>query len=197
MHKNKDGVFLVTPDSLKHEFTTENGRKVLDANGIAPDSVIKDEEHSALYQELIRKAMFFRFATHYVSLHHRGGADFIVDEALLKDFEEYLKTQKFEFKDDAERKFSELKDVIQKEKYSGAVLASLENIGKQLEKEKASAFLRHADELRDELQEEIVGRYAGERGRIKASLLHDRQTLATVALLASKKGYAALLKPAQ
>jgi len=197
MHKNKDGVFLVTPDSLKHEFTTENGRKVLDANGIAPDSVIKEEEHSALYQELIRKAMFFRFATHYVSLHHTGGADFSVDDALLKDFEEYLKTQKFEFKDDAERKLSEMKDVIQKEKYSSAVLASLESIGKQLEKEKASAFLRHADELRDELQEEIVGRYAGERGRIKASLSHDRQTLATVALLASKNGYAALLKPAQ
>ncbi len=197
MHKNKDGVFAVTPDSLKHEFTTENGRKVLDANGIAPDSVIKEEEHSALYQELIRKAMFFRFATHYVSLHHTGGADFSVDDALLKDFEEYLKTQKFEFKDDAERKLSEMKDVIQKEKYSSAVLASLESIGKQLEKEKASAFPRHADELRDELQEEIVGRYAGERGRIKASLLHDRQTLATVALLASKKGYAALLKPTQ
>ncbi len=197
MHKNKDGVFLVTPDSLKHEFTTENGRKVLDANGIAPDSVIKEEEHSALYQELIRKAMFFRFATHYVSLHHTGGADFSVDDTLLKNFEGYLKTQKFEFKDDAERKLSEMKDVIQKEKYSSAVLASLESIGKQLEKEKASAFIRHADELRDELQEEIVGRYAGERGRIKASLLHDRQTLATVALLASKKGYAALLKPAQ
>jgi carboxyl-terminal processing protease len=197
MHKNKDGVFLVTPDSMKHEFTTENGRKVLDANGIAPDSLIKEEEHSALYQELIRKAMFFRFATHYVSLHHKGSADFSVDDALLKDFEEYLKAQKFEFKDDAERKLSEMKDIIQKEKYSSAVLASLESIGKQLEKERASAFVRHADELRNELQEEIIGRYAGDRGRIKSSLSHDRQILTTVALLASKKGYAELLKPAQ
>jgi carboxyl-terminal processing protease len=195
MHKNKDGVFLVTPDSLKHEFTTENGRRVLDANGIAPDSVIKEEEHSALYLELIRKAMFFRFATHYVSLHRTGSADFSVDDALLKEFEEYLRTQKFEFKDDAERKLSEMKDVVQKEKYSSGVLASLESIGKQLEKEKASAFFRHVDELRNELQEEIVGRYAGERGRIKASLSYDRQTLATAALLASKKGYTALLKP--
>ena len=113
----------------------------------------------------------------------------------MKDFEEYLKTQKFEYKDDAERKLSEMKDVILKEKYSSAVLASTESIGKQLEKEKASAFLRHADELRDELQEEIVGRYAGERGRIKVSLSHDRQILSTVTLLSSKKGYAALLKP--
>jgi carboxyl-terminal processing protease len=195
MHKNKDGVFLVTPDSLKHEFTTENGRKVLDANGIAPDSVVIEEEHSSLYQELVRKAMFFRFATHYVSLHPAGNGDFSVDDGLLKEFEEYLKAQKFEFKDDAERKLSEMKDVIQKEKYGSAVLASLEGVGKQLEKEKTTAYLRHAEELREELQEEIVGRYAGERGRIKASLMHDQQAITTSALLSSKKGYAALLKP--
>lgn len=195
MHKNKDGVFLVTPDSLKHEYTTENGRRVLDANGIAPDSIVVEEEHSALYQELVRKAMFFRFATHYVSRHPAGDGNFSVDDGLLKEFEEYLKAQKFEFKDEAERRLSEMKDVIQKEKYGSAVLTSLEGVGKQLEKEKTNAFLRHAEELREELQEEIVGRYAGERGRIKASLMHDKQVITTSALLSSKKGYAALLKP--
>ncbi len=195
MHKNKDGVFMVTPDSLKHEYTTEAGRRVLDANGIAPDSVVVEDEVSALYEELVRKAMFFKFATHYVTTHPTGSGDFSVNDGVLKEFEEYLKVQKFEFKDDAEKKLTDLKEVAQKENYSTTVLSSLDGIGKQFEKEKATAFVRHSDELREELQEEIVERYAGEKGRIRVSLAHDRQVKIAGALLLSKKVYAALLKP--
>ena len=193
-HKSNDGVFLVTPDSLRHEFTTEHGRKFLDAGGIAPDSTVSENEHSALSQELIQKAMFFMFATHYVSQHPAGDGGFTVDDALLREFEDYVKERKFDFKDEAEGKLSELKGVVQKEKYGSALTASLEDIGTQLEKEKASAFTRHADELREELREEIVERYAGDKGRIKASLEHDMQVLAAEKLLGSKRVYVALLK---
>lgn len=195
MHKNKDGVFAVTPDSLKHEFTTQHGRRFLDAGGIAPDSLVPDEEHSALDQELIRKAMFFKFATHYVAQHPTGDGDFVVSDALFKDFEEYLKAEKFEFKDDAERKLSELKDVFQKEKYSSTLITSLQGLNQQVEKEKATSFSRHAEELREDLHEEIVGRYVGERGRIKTSLAYDEQVQTAVSLLTSKKTYVALLAP--
>jgi carboxyl-terminal processing protease len=194
-HKNSDGIFLVTPDSLRHEFTTEHGRKFLDAGGIAPDSMVPEVEHNALSQELIQRAMFFMFATHYVSQHPTGDGDFTVDDALLKEFEDYVKEKKFDFKDDAEEKLSELKDVVQKEKYGSTMVASLDNISVQLEKEKASMFTRHTDELREELREEIVERYTGDKGRIKASLDHDVQVQAAAKLLGSKRVYVALLKP--
>ncbi len=194
-HKSSDGVFLVTPDSLRHEFTTEHGRKFLDAGGIAPDSTVPESERSALSQELIQRAMFFMFATHYVSQHPTGDGDFIVDDALLKEFEAYVKEKKFDFKDDADEKLLELKDVFEKEKYGSTMIASLDTIGAQLEKEKASAFTRHADELREELREEIVERYAGDKGRIKASLDRDVQVQAAAKLLGSKRVYVALLKP--
>ncbi len=194
-HKNSDGVFLVTPDSLRREFATEHGRKFLDAGGIAPDSTVPEVEHDALSQELIQRAMFFMFATHYVSQHPTGNGDFTVDDAILKEFEDYVKEKKFDFKDDAEEKLSELKDVVQKEKYGSTLIASLDNIGAQLEKEKVSAFTRHADELREELREEIVERYAGDKGRIKASLDHDVQVQAAAKLLGAKRVYVAMLKP--
>ena len=193
-HKNSDGIFLVTPDSLRHEFATEHGRKFLDAGGITPDSTVPESVHSTLSQELIQMAMFFMFATHYVSQHPTGDGDFMVDDALLKEFEEYVKEKKFEFKDDAEEKLSELKDVFQKEKYGHTMIASLDNIGEQLEKEKASAFTRHADELREELREEIVERYTGDKGRIRVSLDHDVQVQTAAKLLGSKRVYVALLK---
>ncbi len=194
-HKNSDGVFLVTPDSLRREFATEHGRKFLDAGGIAPDSTVPEVEHDALSQELIQRAMFFMFATHYVSQHPTGNGDFTVDDAILKEFEDYVKEKKFDFKDDAEEKLSELKDVVQKEKYGSTLIASLDNIGAQLEKEKVSAFTRHADELREELREEIVERYAGDKGRIKASLDDDVQVQAAAKLLGAKRVYVAMLKP--
>jgi carboxyl-terminal processing protease len=193
-HKNSDGIFLVTPDSLRHEFATEHGRKFLDAGGIAPDSTVPESVHSTLSQELIQRAMFFMFATHYVSQHPTGDGDFTVDDALLKEFEEYVKEKKFEFKDDAEEKLAELKDVCQKEKYGNTMVASLDNIGEQLEKEKARAFTRHADELREELREEIVERYAGDKGRIRVSLDHDVQVQTAAKLLGSKRVYVAMLK---
>jgi len=194
-HKNSDGIFLVTPDSLRREFATEHGRKFLDAGGIAPDSTVPEVEHDALSQELIQRAMFFMFATHYVSQHPTGDGDFTVDDAILKEFEDYVKEKKFDFKDAAEEKLSELKDVVQKEKYGSTMIASLDTIGARLEKEKVSAFTRHADDLREELREEIVERYAGDKGRIKASLDHDVQVQAAVKLLGSKRVYVALLKP--
>ena len=170
-HRNNDGVFLVTPDSLRHEFATEHGRKFLDAGGIAPDSTVPENERSALSQELIQKAMFFMFATHYVSQHPAGDGDFTVDDTLLKEFEDYAKEEKFEFKDDAEEKLSELKDDFKKEKYGSTMIASLENIGAQIEKEKASAFARHADELREELREEIVGGTPATKGVLRRLLI--------------------------
>ncbi|MGA9408201.1 MAG: S41 family peptidase [Bacteroidota bacterium] len=194
-HRNTDGVFLATPDSLRHEFATEHGRKFLDAGGIAPDSTVPESERSALSQELIQKAMFFMFATHYVSQHPVGDGDFTVDDTVLKQFEDYVKEEKFEFKDDAEEKLTELKEAFKKEKYGSTVISSLENIEAQIEKERASVFARHADELREELREEIIGRYAGDKGRIKASLDYDVQAQAAAKLLESKRVYVALLKP--
>lgn len=142
----------------------------------------------------MQKAMFFMFATHYVSQHPTGDENFAVDDALLKEFEEYVKEKKFEFKDDAEEKLSELKDVFQKEKYNSTMTASLDNIRTEIESEKASAFSRHAEELREELREEIVGRYAGDKGRIRASLDADVQVQTAQKLLVSKRVYVALLK---
>ena len=197
MHKNKDGVFAVTPDSLKHEFTTEHGRKFLDAGGIAPDSAVLESEHSELFMELLRKAMFFNFATHYVSQHAAGDGSFAVTDAIMTEFHGYLKQEKFEFKDEAERKLADIKDILQKENYSGTALTSLEDLGKQLEAEKSTSFARHSDELREELREEVVGRYGGEKGRIKASLVADAQVQAAAKLLTSKRIYVALLKPTE
>lgn len=196
-HKNKDGIFLTTPDSLKHKFKTKHGRIVLEAGGIAPDTVVEDEEPSALYKALLRKAMFFEFATTYVANHPADSTDFTVTDSVLNAFDQYLKKKKFDYKDDVQQKLSDVEDLLQKEKYSSKLLADVDDMNKQIEMEKANAFQRHKDEIREGLEEEIISRYQGEHGRIRVSLAEDDQVKAAEHILESKRLYASTLKIAE
>src|SRR5207247_3018500 len=61
MHKDRNGVFVTVPDSLKRMYKTANGRKVYEYGGITPDTVVKEEEFGPMVRELYRKSMFFKF----------------------------------------------------------------------------------------------------------------------------------------
>ncbi|MCX6137688.1 MAG: S41 family peptidase [Ignavibacteriales bacterium] len=187
-HSNKNGVYAITPDSLKHAYKTNHGRTVLDAGGITPDSVVVSEEASMLEQELLRTAMYFKFATSYVRKHPRR-EDFVPGDPVLREFEQYVKSQKFSYKDEAEKKLAEVKSVLEKERYDSTIIAFLEPINNRLQKEKGNAFSRHALELRRELEAEIVSRYDGEKGRIHAALSYDVQLQAAIGILKVPREY--------
>ena len=193
LHKNKDGVFATTPDSLKREFKTMKGRSVKELGGIVPDSVVAEPEHSPYYFELLRKAKFFKFATTYVSKHPSG--EFAMSSGVMKEFEQYLNDQKFEYVEPAEKKLSELKEQMVKEKYSSASLSSIDALVKQIHNEKLNTFTRWYDELKNELTDELNSRYNGEKGRIRSSLAYDVQVQTAAALLLNKKMYEGMLKP--
>lgn len=193
LHKNKDGVFSVTPDSLKREFKTKNGRIVKELGGIAPDTSVENGTHSGFYAELMRKAMFFKFATSYVANYPSFEGEFVVNDDLLKQFEEYIASQKFEYTEPAEKQLTDLKEMMKKERYSSTTVASVDGLLAQLQKEKTNAFVRYKEEIRNELTEEINGRYSGEKGRTRTSLNHDAQVQLAASLLTNKKVYNKLL----
>ena len=195
LHKNKDGVFSTMPDSLKKEFKTIHGRTVKEFGGITPDSTIENPEHSGFFSELIRKAMIFKFATSYVSKHPMHDGEFTVNGDLLKQFEEYLAAQKFDYVDPAEKDLAELKDVMKKEQYSSTTIASVDGLLSQLQKEKGNAFARSKEEIRNELAEELSGRYQGEKEQTKVALMHDTQVQRAAELLTNKKLYNKMLQP--
>jgi carboxyl-terminal processing protease len=63
-HRDRGGVFATMPDSLRHVFSTAHGRKVFEHGGIAPDSLVEDEDEGPMVRDLLRKSFFFRFANH-------------------------------------------------------------------------------------------------------------------------------------
>lgn len=195
LHKNKDGVFAITPDSLKREFRTSRGRIVKELGGVSPDSIVEENRRSEFYIELMRKALFFKFATTYVSKHPDHEGEFNVTADVLKEFEQYLIEQKFEFVEPAEKKLSDLKEQMKKEKYSSTSLSAIDGLISQIRNEKVNTFTRYSDEITNELSEELNARYSGEKGRTRTALTYDVQAQAAASILRDKKRYESLLRP--
>jgi carboxyl-terminal processing protease len=188
VHKGKDGVFAVTPDSLRREFRTLHGRKVVELGGITPDSVVEPVDPGPMVRELHRKSLFFKFITQYRATHKADSLAGVTPE-MVTTFKEFLKKENFDFQEETERKLSELKQIADRSHYSAEVLADLAGLGTALEKERQRGFERYIEYIRNELNKEQMARINGDRGRIAASLKEDVQIKAAVGLLRDHKTY--------
>jgi carboxyl-terminal processing protease len=187
--KGKDGGVKVVPDSLRREYHTAHDRKVYEAGGIQPDTVVADEEPSELMKELNRKAMFFKYANYFVSQHETLPENFDVDDSTLENFKRFVQKNQFDFKEEGELKIDELKEIAQKQKYAATVVRDIERIGKALAEEKLKEFARQKDEIKRALSIELMGRYRNEQGRIAAALKDDKQLKIAISLLENSAEY--------
>lgn len=185
-HRDKNGVFAVTPDSLRKEFKTEHGRPVFEHGGIMPDSIVDNPDEGPMVRELGKRGMFFNFANHYAATHRDAKYD-SVTSATLNAFKEFLTAQKFDYVEDSETKVKDLQKEAVQDHLGKDVVAELERVDNLIRKDKANAFERYRDHLVDELNQELAARYDGERGRIAASLKDDDQLHAAIGLLAKTK----------
>ena len=192
MHKNKDGVFAITPDSLRRVFKTSKGRKEFESGGIQPDTAVPDPVRSDVYSELLHKSMYFRFATRFVS-NHKETPPSLNGDSLFQEFKQFLAVEKFTFQDEGERKLGELGESARKLHYSPAVIDELEKLRKDIDREKSMSLDRDRDQIVSALKVEIMSRYKGDHGRIEASIPDDVQLQAARGLLNDAKKYELLL----
>jgi carboxyl-terminal processing protease len=193
MHKDKNGIFSTTPDSLKHEFKTAHGRIVYEHGGITPDSIVKEEELGPMVRELYRKSLFFKFANKYAADHKQTQFNGVAEET-LNDFKKFLDDSKFDYQEESEGKIKELKQIADRSHFSKELLADLDVLSSALEKEKTRGFERYKDHITNELNIELMGRFSGERGRISASLGDDVQLAAALGFLKDAKLYTKKIK---
>ena len=89
---------------------TDAGRKVLGGGGISPDVEISLPELTTFEQALERKAVFFDYGIHFVAEHKdRISRDFAVDDRVLADFRDFVKSKKVEY---TEKSWEESRDYI-------------------------------------------------------------------------------------
>ena len=187
-HRDKNGVFVTVPDSLRREFHTLHGRKVFEYGGVAPDSVATEEDEGPMVRELQRRALIFKFANSYVAAHK--GVDFdSADATIQNEFRAFLEKEKFDYQEDMEGKIGDLKTVAERSHYGRSVLDELDRLEVTLQKEKLRGFDRYRDHIANELTIELRARLHGDTGRIEASLRDDRQLRVAEGLLKDHRTY--------
>lgn len=193
-HDDVSGGAREIPDSLRKTFTTDNGRTVRGGGGIEPDVKITRTPQGELEKALTRQSAFFTYANRYTADHDSIPTPFTVEDTLLHDFEEWLKSEQFTYKTTIDRTVQQLATKLDSVDYdeTGDELQALRDA---ITTEQQEDFNRHSTQLKEHLRTEIVSRYRGKSEQIRSSLPTDRQIDEAISVLTDSSGYHAVLTP--
>lgn len=195
-HRNPDGSVGAIPDSLKKEYHTKGGRKVLSGGGVDPDVAMKQEEISKIAVALYTKSYLFDYATQYVKTHPKIGSpeQFSLTPAEWDGFSKWLEGKDYAYKSETEIALDSLQKTATREKYYDAAKNELSALRAKLGHDKKQDLQKNATEVKEMLESEIVSRFYFLRGRIGHSLATDHEVSKALALLAQKAQYDNILK---
>jgi len=91
---------LVTPgaDAPSREVRrTDSGRTVFGGGGITPDYVVKGDKEPLVLSRMRRENLFFDYAVRYAAAHPDAKPDFVVDDAVIKDFQAFVEARQFKY----------------------------------------------------------------------------------------------------
>lgn len=193
-YAEKNKVFEKNSFITKKEFKTDHNRVVLSAGGIMPDTIINNESKSYLVQTLLADGMFFRFGTHFYNNNPQTDFSKLSSEYILKEFVNYLKSQKFEFVSHSEKLIDQLKKTALEENLDANFISELTKQESQIDLSYSNEIEKHKDEIIDLIREELAARSGGRKGRIIESLKFDKQFTIAVNILDNSKRYSKFLR---
>ncbi len=95
--RNRDGEVVgdIAEGEVREEYFTNAERVVYGGGGITPDWKFELPDVTDLQRELLIRGVFFSFAVHYTAYNDVNN-DFVVDEGVISDFKEFIKTKDIE-----------------------------------------------------------------------------------------------------
>lgn len=178
-HRRDDGSVDRLADSLRSEFKTRNGRKVLDGGGLQPDIEVKDQYLGAVTMALIRQGKIFEYATKYCA-ESPAPADyrsFRFSDNDYKEFTDWVMRQDFKYSTTLDKNVSELVATAREERYYDQIENQLLALQKKIGANKADDLERFSDEIRQILESEISFHYGLHKGRAENALTRDNDVV--------------------
>ncbi len=191
--KERDGENPITPDSLRQEFHTLDGRPVYASGGIAPDSTIAEWRPSDYVVQLMRGGYFFNFATDFRSQHDSIPPDFIAGKNVLDQFHQYIEKKNFTYKSHLAELLGDAYNLAEKSNYSSEIDKKIVSTSDLIREYERGMFEKNEKEISELLTTEIVGRYWGNAAQTKAFLKYDNQVEAAISILDRRSLYRQLL----
>lgn len=187
----KDGVPVDIPESERAVFKTRNGRTVLDGGGVKPDVALQVDTAEGIVRALLEQDVIFDFATEYTLKHPKIDSIEIFEFTEFDEFVQYVPKHKFQYRTKSEIKLEELKALAEKEHLP--LDADLEALERKIQTAKKEELTRYKDRILHEIEQEIVGRYYFQRGKVRKNLVNDPEVKEAVRLLNDRPRYNAIL----
>ncbi len=194
-HRREDGSVPAMPDSLRNEFKTKIGRKVLDGAGIDPDIKTEATPYSKITQSLIRKLLIFDFANKYRNTHESidKASTFALSEKDWNDFKAFLKDKDYGYQTETEKAMDALKEKAEKEEYYSGISNEFETLKKQLGHDKQADLEKNKDEILKVLEKEIAVRFYYQKANWEVGFNDDPEITAAISVLNNMARYKSLL----
>jgi len=194
-HPNPDGSVGIIPDSLISEFKTRNGRIVKDGGGITPDVPMLPETLSQVASELYVRYFIFDFATQYYWAHPdiKIPSQFVFSDQDYADFRNFLIARGFNYRTVTEQSLNELIANAKKEKYYDLHKDLFNEIEKDITHSLDQDLTIFKPEIKELLEEEIIGRYFYSEGAIAWTIKTDSQINKAIEILNNKDKYSSIL----
>ncbi len=190
-----NGKAIAVADSAKKEYSTKNGRKVTDGEGIQPDVPVDELTYSKLAQALITNDLLFKFANQFRSTHEsiEEALKYNVSDDVFNDFKKFISDKEYTYTTQTERDLEKLEKQAKEEKYFLLLEEELTKLKKALESTKQSDLENHQEELKELLEYEIVKRYYFEKGKVEVGFDDDLEWAKAKSILKNSNAYNNLL----
>lgn len=174
--KDEFGRAKPMPDSLKGEFTTKNGRKVFDGDGIEPDIYIEEQKTPPILAALVRKNFIFDYATIY-RLKNESIAppeSFKLSNADYQSFKAFLSDKDYDYTTKTEEMLEKLEKATKKEQYYEKLEKAYAALKSEIKHNKEQDLETFKEQIIPVLENEIAARYYYQKGRILTSMNGDQ-----------------------
>ena len=193
--RNDNGSVGFIPDSLKSEFTTQNGRKVYDGGGVDPDIEVEPTVPAPITYSLATKGLIFEYALQYHFTHESilPARDFKLTDEEYEAFVVWLKDKDYDYTTKVEKTIESLTKYAKTEKYYDNIKAEIEDLESKVMHNKEQDLKEFASELKSILEESIVDKYYLMRGNFEATFDDDVQVQSAIKILQDSARYNSLL----
>ncbi len=195
LNYSKDGRAEAVADSLINEFKTARGRKVYDGGGIMPDRRVESKYMSSFAVVLYLTGVVEDFGDIYYKKHHATPIDvknFSISERDYADFVAMAMERDIPYKSESRVALEKLRSALKKER-NDSLEDALSAIDKGLNDDKRSCFETFRDDIEEQINQNIVLRYAYAEGVIASSLRSDKELKVAIEILADKAEYERIL----
>lgn len=197
--RRDDGSVYKVPDSLRMPFNTRGGRIVYDGGGIDPDINLDVQNTPKILRELVRNDYIFDYATLFqrrVDAIEDAGI-FTINDEEYNNFLAFLADKDINYETRTEKIIDELKETARDEKYFESLEIELNKLKSGFAEKKDADLTTFKDDIRQQLEMEIVSRYHFQEGRAAQAIRYDAEVDSAVAILSDLERYHTILSPAE